>query len=79
MAEDSKGMIIRGEDGAIYFIRDEVLQACQVTDSDMAQFCAALLDEYSEVSGFSMSAGPAVQALAFEGPLQSAQLGGGGG
>ena len=66
MADDKRATILRGDDGQIYFLREEVLEACKVTDPAVADECAALFDE-GEVSGFSMT--PAPQSLTFVGPF----------
>jgi hypothetical protein len=75
------GTIIRGEDGSLYFLRDEMLDACKVTEPDMAQFCANLLDavqvaggEEITGNGFRMGTGKAAQAQSFVGPFQRADL-----
>ncbi|MCW2719811.1 MAG: hypothetical protein QOG20_2826 [Pseudonocardiales bacterium] len=70
MADEAGGTVIRGDDGSIYFIRDEVMEACKVSEPEMAQFCEKLLDENSEVSGFQMGSGKAAQSLSFLGPFQ---------
>jgi hypothetical protein len=69
---DSEGTLIRGADGELYFIRDEVLQACKVTENDMAEFCGGLIGETDEVEGFAMSTGPISKAVIVRGPFQSA-------
>ncbi|MFG2332847.1 hypothetical protein ACGFMM_24915 [Streptomyces sp. NPDC048604] len=75
------GTIIRGEDGALYFLRDEMLEACKVTEPDMVQFCANLLDavqvaggEEVQGNGFRMGTGNAAQAHSFLGPFQGSDL-----
>ncbi len=54
----ANGMALRGSDGSIYFIRDEVLQACRVTEKDMADALGQLIDGQGDVSGFSTSDDP---------------------
>lgn len=73
---DSEGTLIRGADGELYFIRDEILQACKVTESDMAEFCGGLIGDAEEVEGFSMSAGPISRAVVARGPFQAGRFGG---
>ncbi|MDG2113616.1 MAG: hypothetical protein P8N02_13500 [Actinomycetota bacterium] len=69
---DNGGTVIRGDDGALYFIRDEMLDAARVTEPDMVQFCESLLDEHDdEVAGFAFSTS-SYRTLAFSGPFQQA-------
>ncbi len=49
----ANGMALRGSDGSIYFIRDDVLQACRVTEKDMSEALNHLLDGQGDVAGFS--------------------------
>ena len=71
----AKGTVIRGDDGTIYFLRDEVLEAAKVTEPEMASFCAALLDANSGKEGgaedtdYAVASGASIQSLAFEGPF----------
>jgi hypothetical protein len=51
----ANGLALRGSDGSIYFIRDEVMQSCRVTEKDMADALGQLLDGQGDVSGFSTS------------------------
>jgi hypothetical protein len=68
------GTVIRGDDGAIYFIRPEILEMTKVTEPEMQAFCASLIDEHqSEVEGFALGSG--VASLAFVGPFQAANYG----
>ena len=65
------GTIVRGDDGTIYFIRDEVLAMTRVTEPDMAAFCAQLLDgNQPETAGFALASGGQIDTLAFSGPFQ---------
>jgi len=68
------GTVIRGDDGAIYFIRPEILEMTKVTEPEMQAFCASLIEEHqSEVEGFALGSG--VASLAFVGPFQAANYG----
>lgn len=71
--ENTSGTIMRGADGSLYFIRDEVLQACKVTEPEMAAFCEELVQEYQgeqdDTSGFYLSSGPITQTVALQGPF----------
>lgn len=69
-SQNTSGTIIRGADGSLYFIRDEVLQACKVTEPEMQQFIDQLVNEHQgEVSGFSLSSGLVQQSIALQGPF----------
>jgi hypothetical protein len=71
MPEGSRGTIIRNADGTVYFLRDEVLAQCEVTEPDMAAFCNGLLDKSSnDVQGFAMAAWNynVSSAITFQGP-----------
>lgn len=71
-AQTSTGTIIRGADGALYFLRPEVLEACRITEQDMAEACGQLLDQNrEEVQGFMLTSGPVVAAHTYQGPFQS--------
>lgn len=49
------GTIVRGSDGATYFIRDEVLEACRV-EGEYADHVEQILNaEQNEVQGFSFN------------------------
>jgi hypothetical protein len=49
---DEGGVILKGDDGSVYFIRDEILEACKTDgeDKEKAEEMAG-----GEVEGFSMS------------------------
>jgi hypothetical protein len=67
--DDSNGTIIRGATGDLYFVREEVLQACKITEPEMQAFCAKLVDDLTEVDGFSFSFGQANRSVALRGPF----------
>jgi len=48
------GLVVRTNEGTTYFIRDEILAACEVQPSEMAD-TEAMVEESSEVSGFGFS------------------------
>jgi hypothetical protein len=59
MAEMQKshgaGTIIRGADGALYFIRDEILQACKITEPECLSACSDVLASKSgDVQGYAL-------------------------
>ncbi|MCU0269890.1 MAG: hypothetical protein MUF83_14770 [Acidimicrobiales bacterium] len=69
---DVGGTLIRGADGSLYFVRDEVLEACKVTEDDMAEFCNGLIDEAEDVSGFGMTFGSIQTSVAVQGSFNPA-------
>jgi hypothetical protein len=52
------GTILRGDDGSLYFIRDEVLSACKVEGEYLDRVNKMLGNEESEVEGFSFNLTP---------------------
>jgi hypothetical protein len=72
MAESSGGTVLRGADGAIYFIRNEVLDACRQPD-DVAKQLEAMIAAETEVQGFSIDTSRDLQALGkVNGPMSGA-------
>jgi hypothetical protein len=53
------GTILRGDDGSLYFIRDEVLAACKVEGEHLDRVQKMLAGEEAEVQGFSFNLAPA--------------------
>ena len=53
--EQGQGTIICGADGALYFIRDEIMQACRVTEPEYLQACEEVLSSQADVSGYNFS------------------------
>jgi hypothetical protein len=51
MAE-SGGMILKGEDGSLYFIRDEVLEASKMEGEDLERYKPLADGEEPETEGF---------------------------
>jgi hypothetical protein len=57
------GTILRGDDGSLYFIRDEVLEACKV-EGEYVDRVQHMLDGEAEVEGFfSFNLAPATDSL----------------
>ncbi len=54
------GLVIRTQDGATYFIRDEILEACKVADEELA-VTEAMIEESDDVAGFSLNFATPVQ------------------
>lgn len=50
----SGGTFLRGEDGSLYFVRDEILEACKV-EGEHLENATKVLDEEGEVEGFAFS------------------------
>lgn len=57
----SSGTLIRGADGSLYFVRDEVLKTCQVTEPEMLKFCEQLVADHG--GSFALAKGPVTNAL----------------
>jgi hypothetical protein len=57
------GTILRGDDGSLYFIRDEVLEACKVEGEYIDRVQHMLAGEESEVQGFSYDLAPSKGSL----------------
>jgi hypothetical protein len=49
----ANGIVLRAADGSLYFIRDEMMEACRVTEKDMADALNQLMQGQGDVSGFS--------------------------
>ncbi|MGH7264833.1 MAG: hypothetical protein ACREMB_08240 [Candidatus Rokuibacteriota bacterium] len=70
MAEHSpSGMIIRGRDGALYFIGEDVLQTCKVTQPEKVQFYEQLLEEADDTQGFGVISSGRMLHLISPGPF----------
>jgi hypothetical protein len=80
MSKKPGGLILRSDDGSIHFIRNEVLELTTVTEPEMAEFCAQLLDQNAPTraertsgeEGFEVATGAAANTLRFTGPFQPA-------
>jgi hypothetical protein len=57
------GTILRGDDGSLYFIRDEVLEACKVDGEYVDRVQHMLAGEEAEVAGFAFDLAPATESL----------------
>jgi hypothetical protein len=62
MSDSTGGTVLRGADGAIYFIRNEILEECRQPD-DVAKQLEEWLASESEVQGFSMDTSQDLQAV----------------
>ena len=60
--EQSGGTVLRGADGSIYFIRNEVLEACR-QPPEMAKQLEQLMASENEVQGFSIDTSNDLQAV----------------
>jgi hypothetical protein len=71
----SGGTIVRSDDGTVYFVRDEILEMTKITEPEMAEFCAQLLDrKESNAEGFDLASGGRVDTLAFTGPFDTSKV-----
>jgi hypothetical protein len=67
---NSTGTVLRGADGSIYFIRNEVLEACK-QPPDMARRLEELMHAEQEVQGFSIDTSHDLTALGeVSGPME---------
>jgi hypothetical protein len=57
------GTILRGDDGSLYFIRDEVLEACKVEGEYVDRVNQILEGHDGEVQGFSFNLSPGSGSL----------------
>jgi hypothetical protein len=51
MAENPSGYVFRGDDGSLYLIRDEILEACKMDGGDL-EFAQS---QAGDVEGFAIS------------------------
>jgi hypothetical protein len=72
--EPGQGTIIRGADGALYFIRDEIMQACKITEPECLEACKEVLDNQGgDVRGYDFQAQPISASLAVKGLIATPQ------
>jgi hypothetical protein len=72
--EPGQGTIIRGADGALYFIRDEILQACKITEPECLAACTEVLgDQGGDVQGYDFQPQPVSASLDVKGPIPAPQ------
>ena len=48
------GIVLKGDDGSAYFIRDEILDACKL-EGEYLEAAQPLLDDDADVEGFAMN------------------------
>jgi len=67
--QQTGGTVLRGADGSIYFIRNEVLDACR-QPPEMAKQLEELMASENEVQGFSIDTSTDLQAIGqLSGPM----------
>ena len=73
MADESTGgTVLRGADGSIYFIRNEILEACRQPD-DMAKQLETVMESEGDVQGFSIDTSSDLTAIGHvKGPMTGA-------
>jgi hypothetical protein len=69
----ASGTVIRGADGAIYFIRDEVMEACRVNEKEVADGLGELLDSDQEVRGYAKQPTPIIRSAQIRPSLASSR------
>src|SRR4051794_2430014 len=67
---ESTATVIRADDGTLYVLRKEVLEACRVKEPEAVDMCNQLLDSNTGVTGFQIGAGDTAKSVTFTGPLQ---------
>lgn len=72
MADGPGGIFVKSDDGALYFIRDELLEACKVDGEDLERWGPVVDGEEPDVEGFSLNFGIQPQNTAIR--VQSPQL-----
>jgi hypothetical protein len=55
MAEGPGGIFVKGDDGSLYFVRDELLEACKVEGEDLEKWGPVVDGQTPEVEGFSLN------------------------
>jgi hypothetical protein len=72
--EPGQGTILRGADGALYFIREEIMQACKITEPECLEACKEVLDNQGgDVQGYDFTSQPVSASLVVKGPIASPQ------
>lgn len=66
---ERSGTVIRGADGSLYFIRDEILEACKITENDMKKFIGNLIEKDGASSGFTLAGGPVKKSATIAGGI----------
>ncbi len=66
------GVVAKGPDGSIYFLRDEILEAAKVDGEELDEMKS--LAEGSEVEGFAMDFSAMTTQIEFVGKIGEAQL-----
>ena len=66
--EPGKGTLIRGADGALYFIREEIMEAAKVTEPECLAACTEVLDG-SDVQGYDFTRQAISSSLTVRGPI----------
>ena len=55
MAEGPGGIFVKGDDGSLYFVRDELLEACKVEGEDLEKWGPVVDGQSPDVEGFSLN------------------------
>ena len=75
MAENPGGYVFRGDDGSLYLIRDEILEACKMDGGDL-EFARS---QEGDVEGFAISTSGPFSSFARVDYSVAPTFGGGGG
>jgi hypothetical protein len=55
MADGPGGIFVKGDDGSLYFVRDELLDMCKVEGEDLEKWGPVVDGQTPEVEGFSLN------------------------
>lgn len=68
----SDGMVIRGTDGEIYFLRKELLEATRVTEREMREFLEEEINKHypQDPTKFRVALGPISKVVPLRGPFE---------
>lgn len=75
-SQEGHGTLIRGADGELYFLRDELMRAAKVTEPEMKKFLESAADEHfqKQPGAFSIKVGAIEKAMPITGPFQKPKL-----
>jgi hypothetical protein len=66
---ESTATVVRADDGTLYVLRKEVLEACRVKEPEAVELCNQLLDSNTGVTGFQIGTGATAKSVTFTGPF----------
>src|ERR1700752_1972882 len=66
---ESSATVVRADDGTLFVLRKEVLEACRVKEPEAVELCNKLLDSNTGVTGFQIGTGETAKSVTFTGPF----------